>query len=73
MRASSLEQVRGIGPAKAKALLRRFGTLSALREAPREEIEKTPSVSASDAERIYAFLHAEKDQAKNEGEEERRS
>lgn len=54
---SSLEKIKGVGAAKAKALLTHFGTLAALRAAGREEILAVKGVSRSDAENIYNYYH----------------
>ncbi len=58
LKTSSLEKIPGIGPAKASKLLKYFGTLSKLREATAEEIEKTPGVSAKDAGEVYGYFHS---------------
>jgi len=57
LRVSSLEKVRGIGPAKAKALLAHFGTLTKMRQSSIGDIASVRGISASDAENVYAFLH----------------
>lgn len=57
LRTSSLEKVRGIGPAKSKALLSHFGTLTAMRAATVADLSGVSGISQSDAENIYAFLH----------------
>ena len=57
LRTSSLEKVKGIGPAKAKALLQHFGTLANMRGASVSEIEGVRGVSRSEAESVYEFLH----------------
>ena len=54
---SSLTAVDGIGPAKAKALLAHFGTMTALRAASEEEIAAVRGISAKNASDVYAFLH----------------
>ena len=57
LRVSSLEKVHGIGPAKAKALLAHFGTLTKMRQGSIGDIASVRGISASDAENVYAFLH----------------
>ncbi len=57
LRHSSLEKIRGIGPAKAKALLAYFGALAALRSATAAEIAAVPGISGTDGENIYAHFH----------------
>lgn len=59
VRTSSLEAIEGIGPAKAKALLTHFKTLSALRGADTEAICRVPGISPLLAERIFAYFHEE--------------
>jgi len=53
MRRSSLEDIPGIGPAKAKALLSHFGKLSSLKVADVETISKVKGISMSDAENVH--------------------
>jgi excinuclease ABC subunit C len=62
LRTSSLEKVKGIGPAKAKALLQHFGTLANMRGASVSEIEGVRGVSRSEAESVYEFLHKTTDE-----------
>jgi len=49
---SILDDVPGVGPAKKRALLRKFGSLKAMREAPPEELAAVPGVGAALAARI---------------------
>ena len=49
---SILDDVPGVGPAKKRALLRKFGSLKAMRDAPPEELAAVPGVGAALAERI---------------------
>ena len=49
-----LRAVPGVGPAKAKALLRKFGSIGGMKEAPREEIESV--VGSRTAESVIAHL-----------------
>ena len=55
--ASPLDEVPGIGPARKKALLRRFGSLARLARASEEEIAATPGVGPGLAAEIAARLH----------------
>lgn len=57
LRTSSLEKVKGIGPAKAKALFSRFGSMTAMRAASPAELSAVSGVSDVDAARLYQFLH----------------
>lgn len=53
---SSLEKIEGIGPKKAKALLRAM-PLGKIRVSSAEELAAIPGISARDAENIYAYYH----------------
>lgn len=53
---SALDRVPGIGPKRKRALLRKFGSLKAIREATVEEIAATPGFTRSLAERVLAGL-----------------
>ena len=54
--ASPLDDVPGIGPTRKRALLRRFGSLTRLRQATVEEIEGTPGIGAEMARTIHEAL-----------------
>jgi Nuclease subunit of the excinuclease complex len=41
---SPLDGIAGVGPARKKSLLKRFGSLARLREATPEEIAETPGI-----------------------------
>ncbi|MBQ2547097.1 MAG: excinuclease ABC subunit UvrC, partial [Clostridia bacterium] len=58
VKTSTLEKIRGIGPAKAKALLAAFRTLAALKTADREAIAAVPGISAADADNVYLYFHS---------------
>ena len=58
--ASPLDEVPGIGPARKKALLRRFGSLARLSRASTEEIAATPGVGPALAQEISARLRGER-------------
>ena len=53
---SSLEKIKGIGPAKAKKLLSAM-SLSEIRAADKETLSSVPGVSSADAESIYNYYH----------------
>ena len=53
---SSLENISGIGPAKAKKLLQHFGTLAAIKQADISALADAPGISAKDAEQIYKYF-----------------
>jgi excinuclease ABC subunit C len=53
---SLVDELPGIGPKRRAALLRRFGSLKRVREAPVEEIAAVPGIGPRLAERIKAAL-----------------
>jgi excinuclease ABC subunit C len=55
--ASPLDDVPGIGPARKRALLRRFGSLSRLRAATVDEIAETPGIGPELARVVHDRLH----------------
>jgi excinuclease ABC subunit C len=54
--ASALDSVPGVGPKRKRALLRKFGSLSAIRDAPVDEIASTVGFTRSLAERVKEYL-----------------
>ncbi len=56
---SELDAIAGIGPLRRKALLRHFGSLSALRAASREQLEQMPGLPANVAQAVWTALHPE--------------
>ena len=56
---STLTDIPGVGPARAKALLRYFKTVTAIRNAGVEELKKVSGISDSTAQTIYDALHPE--------------
>jgi excinuclease ABC subunit C len=57
--ASVFDEVPGIGPARKKALLKRFGSVRRIREASVDELAATPGVGRAAAERLKAHLARE--------------
>ena len=53
---SPLDRIPGIGPSRKKALLRKFGSLQAIRQASADEIAATPGLTRRVAEQIKAEL-----------------
>jgi len=53
---SRLDDVRGIGPKRKQALLRHFGTVKAIKEAPAEELASVAGISAALAAQIKTTL-----------------
>jgi excinuclease ABC subunit C len=60
--ASPLDDVTGVGPARKKALLKRFGSLAKLARATRDEIASTPGIGPELAGAIHERLHGAPDQ-----------
>jgi len=54
--ASALDTIPGIGPKRKRALIRRFGSVSAIREAPLEELAAAKGMTQSLAEKIKEDL-----------------
>ncbi len=52
VKGSSLAEIEGIGPAKAKSLLKHFGTLTAVKKASLDELMKVSGISKTIAENI---------------------
>jgi excinuclease ABC subunit C len=56
---SVFDDVPGIGPARKKALLKRFGSVRRIKEASLEEVAETPGVGRAAAERLKQHLARE--------------
>ena len=56
---SVLDDIEGIGPARRKALMRRFKSLEAIRDASLEELSSTEGMNRRTAESVYGFFHGE--------------
>ena len=52
---SSLTKIKGIGDAKAKALLAAFGGITGVKNATAEELAAVKGISRTDAENIVAY------------------
>jgi len=53
---SVLDSIPGIGPKRKKALLRKFGSLQAIREAPLDEIAATPGFTRALARKVLESI-----------------
>jgi excinuclease ABC subunit C len=58
MTTSALDDIPGLGPARRRALLARFGSVKRLRRASPEEIASVPGIGPALAERVLAALLA---------------
>ena len=54
---SVLDDIPGIGPARRKALMRRFQSLEAIRGASVEELAAAESMNEQAAEKVFEFFH----------------
>lgn len=54
---SVLDEIKGVGPARRKALMRNFDSLEAIRHATIEELMKIPELNKQSAKQIYDFFH----------------
>ena len=59
MTASALDEIPGVGPKRRKALLKAFGSVKRLREAPVDDIAAVPGIPREVAEDVHAVLTAE--------------
>ncbi|MDX6690334.1 MAG: excinuclease subunit [Solirubrobacteraceae bacterium] len=57
MTASVLDGLPGVGPARKRALLKRFGSPDAVLHASREELESVPGLPSKTARDVYAYLN----------------
>ena len=55
---SALTSITGVGESRAKALLKKFGSISKIAEAEISELEKTEGISHSVASHIYNYYHS---------------
>ncbi|MDO4633010.1 MAG: excinuclease ABC subunit UvrC [Eubacteriales bacterium] len=56
---SVLDDIPGIGQTRRKALMRRFRSVEAVRDASLEELASTESMNQASAEAVYSFFHKE--------------
>lgn len=54
---SALDEIEGIGPARRKALMRRYQSIDGIRAASVEELAQTESMNRLAAEKVYEYLH----------------
>jgi excinuclease ABC subunit C len=59
--ASELDEVPGVGPTRRKAMLRHFGSLSALRAASREQLRAMPGLPQAVADAVFERLQGAAD------------
>lgn len=54
---SVLDEIKGIGPARRKALMRHFGDIQKIREADVETLRKVDGMDARSAEAVHEYFH----------------
>jgi len=54
---SILDDIKGIGPTRRRALMKHFASLEAIQQATVEEIAQVPSMNRQSAEEVYNFFH----------------
>ena len=54
---SILDDIKGIGPARRKDLMKHFMSLDAIKEATVEELKNLPSMNEKSAQEVYNFFH----------------
>lgn len=57
---SVLDDIKGVGPKRRKALMKHFKNITEIKEAAQEELLKVPGMNRSTAEKIYRFFHSSK-------------
>lgn len=61
---SILDEIKGIGPARRKALVNHFGSVKHIREQSVEELAAAPTMNQKLAENVFAFFHSEEEDKK---------
>lgn len=56
---SILDDIKGIGPARRRALMRHYGDIQKIRNADEDELKKIPSMNEQAARAVYRFFHPE--------------
>ena len=54
---SPLDEIPGVGPSRKRALMKRFGSLTKIRQAGAAELAATPGVGPRLADEIHRRLH----------------
>ena len=54
--ASAMDLVPGVGPKRKRMLLRRFGTVKAIKEAPLEDLASVPGMTMKLAQKVKEYL-----------------
>lgn len=64
---SMLDDIKGIGPARRRALMRYYGDIQKIREADVEELKTVPSMNEQAAQAVYRFFHPVSDDKNGSG------
>ncbi len=54
---SILDDIKGVGPARRKALMKYFADIEEIKNANIEELKKIPSMNEKSAKEVYSFFH----------------
>lgn len=54
---SLLDEIEGVGPARRKALLRKFGSVEEIAKAELNELVQTETMNAQSAQRVWEYFH----------------
>jgi excinuclease ABC subunit C len=57
---SPLDEIEGVGPARKRALLERFGSARGVERAALAELRQAPGINEALARRIYAYFRGER-------------
>lgn len=60
MKTSAIDDIPGVGPTRAKSLIRHFGSLAKVREASVEQIALVPGIGTGTARAIFGALHPDR-------------
>lgn len=58
---SVLDDIKGVGQARRKSLMKTFGSIEAIKDASLEQLENTPQINSAAALEIYKFFHSNKE------------
>ena len=64
---SVLDDIKGVGPARRKALMKHFKDIECLKEAGIDELEMVEGITPLVARNIYDFFHEKTDSGRHDG------
>ncbi|MEQ9643186.1 MAG: excinuclease ABC subunit UvrC [Alphaproteobacteria bacterium] len=56
---SALDQIAGVGPRRKRLLMNHFGSARAVEQAALADLQQVPGISATVAQKVYDFFHAD--------------